>query len=114
MAKLEFNRALHLYPPKESNWTPKTLTCSALTNEGIDAVWEMISLYFETVKTNGYFSEKRNQQNKFWLLQTIENTLKSEFFRSPKVKKAMETQLALLSNNKTTPFEAALVILSMR
>ncbi|MCW9038750.1 methylmalonyl Co-A mutase-associated GTPase MeaB [Altibacter sp.] len=114
LAKLEFNRALHLYPPKESNWTPKTLTCSALTNEGIDAVWEMISLYFETVKNNGYFSEKRNQQNKFWLLQTIENTLKNEFFRSPKVKKAMEAQLALLSNNKTTPFEAALVILSMR
>ncbi len=114
MAKVAFNRALHLYPPKDSNWTPKTLTCSALTNEGIDAVWEMIASYFETVKANDYFSEKRNQQNKFWLLQTIESTLKSDFFNNPKIKEALETQLALLADNKTTPFEAAHKILTLR
>jgi LAO/AO transport system kinase len=38
LAKVEFNRALHLYPPKENGWTAKTLTCSALNNEGIEKV----------------------------------------------------------------------------
>ena len=30
-AKLEFNRALHLFPAKKSNWQPKVTTCSAIT-----------------------------------------------------------------------------------
>ena len=29
LAKIEFNRALHLYPAKNSNWLPKVVVCSA-------------------------------------------------------------------------------------
>lgn len=39
-AKVEFNRALHLYPEKESGWSPKVSLCSALKQEGISEVWE--------------------------------------------------------------------------
>src|SRR5690606_6933909 len=44
-AKTEFNRALHLYPEKESGWAPKTLLCSAIENEGIYEIWGMVSNY---------------------------------------------------------------------
>lgn len=114
LAKTEFNRALHLYPPKESNWIPKTLSCSAIKNEGIEEIWELISLYFSETKSNSYFSEKRKQQNKFWLLQTIENRLKSDFFSNPEVKKELEKQLKALDKNTTTPFEAAEKVLSKK
>ncbi|RFN60013.1 methylmalonyl Co-A mutase-associated GTPase MeaB [Marixanthomonas ophiurae] len=113
MAKNEFNRALHLYPPKESGWTPKTLTCSALENQGIDAVWELIETYISETKDNEYFQHKRTEQNKFWLLQTIENTLKRDFYNNPKVKKALEVQLKLIKANKTSPFEAATYLLEL-
>lgn len=113
LAKMEFNRALHLYPEKESGWVPKTLLCSALKNEGISEIWEMISYYFETVKGNGYFQQKRKEQNKFWLLQTIESRLKSEFYANPSVKKELQKQLKALDENKTTPFEAAEKLLSL-
>jgi LAO/AO transport system kinase len=113
LAKNEFNRALHLYPAKESGWVPKTLLCSALKNEGISEIWEVVSDYFETVKSNGYFQHKRKEQNKFWLLQTIESRLKSEFYANPLVKKELEKQLKALDENKTTPFEAAEKILSI-
>lgn len=114
LAKTEFNRALHLYPPKESDWAPKTLLCSAITNEGISEIWEVISNYFETVKSNGYFQHKRKEQNKFWLLQTIESRLKSEFYANAAVKKELEKQLKALDENKTTPFEAAEKLLSIK
>ncbi len=114
LAKLEFNRALHLYPPKDSGWTPKTLTCSALNNEGVDTVWSKISEYIESTKDNGYFQQKRNEQNKFWLVQTIESHLKSDFYGNPKVQKELEKQLQLLSENKTTPFEAATLLLLLK
>jgi len=114
LAKAEFNRALHLYPVKGNDWTPKTITCSALNNEGTNDIWELISEYITTTKENGYFQEKRKEQNKFWLLQTIESTLKSDFYNHPKVKLELEKQLRLLSGNKTTPFEAAEILLNMK
>ena len=114
MAKNEFARALHLYPTKESGWTPKTLLCSALKNEGINEIWDVILQYFETVKTNGYFQRKRKEQNKFWLMQTIESRLKSEFYANPSVKIELENQLKALDENRTTPFEAAERLLKLK
>ena len=113
LAKTEFNRALHLYPAKESQWTPKTLLSSALKNEGISEIWELIEGYINKTKANNYFSEKRKQQNKFWLTQTIENRLKHDFFSQPAIKKELENQLRALDANETTPFEAAETLLAM-
>ena len=114
LAKTEFNRALHLYPAKESGWAPKTLLSSAIKNEGIAEIWELVSDYFKTVKSNGYFQQKRKEQNKFWLLQTIESRLKSEFYENPSVKIELEKQLKALDENRTTPFEAAEKLLSIK
>ncbi|NNC50055.1 MAG: methylmalonyl Co-A mutase-associated GTPase MeaB [Flaviramulus sp.] len=113
IAKVEFNRALHLYPEKSSKWQPKVTICSALHNEGIDEIWDIILNYVEITKKNKYFNQKRNEQNKFWLIQTIENQLKSEFFNSPKIKKELIKQLKLIETNKTTPFTAADYLLSL-
>lgn len=114
MAKNEFNRALHLYPAKESGWIPKTLLSSALNNEGIDEVWQVISDYFTKVKNNDYFEYKRKEQNKFWLMQTIESRLKSEFYANPSIKKELEKQLIAIDENRTTPFEAAEKLLNLK
>ncbi|MCZ4317928.1 methylmalonyl Co-A mutase-associated GTPase MeaB [Aequorivita viscosa] len=113
MAKNEFNRALHLYPAKESGWAPKTLLSSALKNEGISEIWEVVSNYFETVKSNGYFQYKRKEQNKFWLMQTVESRLKSEFYANASVKIELQKQLKAIDENKTTPFAAAEKLLSI-
>ncbi len=114
LAKTEFNRAMHLFPERKSGWTPKTMLCSAIKNEGISEIWELISNYFETVKGNGYFQHKRKEQNKFWLMQTIESRLKSDFYANNSVKKELEKQLKALDENRTTPFEAAEIILNLK
>lgn len=114
LARNEFARALHLYPNKETGWKPKTLLCSALKNEGIKEIWEVVSEYSNLVKTNGYFDKKRKQQNKFWLMQTIESRLKSEFFENTAIKKELDLQLKAIEENKTTPFEAAEKLLKMK
>ena len=114
LAKTEFNRALHLYPDKGNDWTPKTLTCSALHNEGVSEIWELIQKYNSITKENGYFQQKRNDQNRYWLLQTIESTLKSDFYNHQKIKEELKKQLILISENKTSPFEAANYLLTIR
>ena len=114
LAKVEFNRALHLYPEKSSNWQPKVTLCSALHNEGIDAIWMIILDYVNVTTKNNYFIEKRSEQNKFWLIQTIENQLKSDFFNHSKIKKELDKQLQLIETNQTTPFAAADYLLNIK
>lgn len=112
-AKLEFNRALQLYPAKESDWKPEVKLCSALFNEGVSDIWKMIQEFKSKVDENGHFQHNRQEQNKFWLYQTINDYLKSRFYDDAKIKSALKEQLALIENNKTTAFAAAKHLLSL-
>ena len=113
IAKVAFNRALHLYPLKESKWQPKVLTASALHNSGIEEINNMILTYIAITKENAYFNKKRNEQNKFWLLSTIEQQLKTNFYQNPKIKNALQEEIDNLENGKTTPFNAAKRLLDL-
>lgn len=113
IAKVEFNRALHFYPIKESKWHPKVLTSSALYNMGILEINSMISNYISLTKENNFFQQKRNEQNNFWLLSSIEQQLKANFFQNPKIKKALSEEIKNIKNGKTTPFNAAKRILKL-
>ena len=107
IAKVEFSRALHLYPPKESGWQPKVLTASAIENIGIGAISEMIDQYISLAKEQAFFSAKRNNQNTFWLQTTIQQYLHDSFFKNKYISVALQQEIELLKSGKTTPFNAA-------
>ena len=107
IAKIEFNKALHLYPPKENGWQPKVVTASALKNIGIDVISEMIDQYIVLTKKQGFFKTKRINQNTFWLKNTIEENLYSSFFKDKNISIDLQQEIDLLKQGKTTPFNAA-------
>ena len=107
IAKIEFNKALHLYPPKENGWQPKVVTSSALKNIGIDVISEMIDQYIVLTKKQGFFKTKRINQNTFWLKNTIEENLYSSFFKDKNISIDLQQEIDLLKQGKTTPFNAA-------
>ena len=111
LAKTEFNRALHLFPAKSSGWIPKVTTCSAYEQTGIDAIWDIISEYFELVKSNHYFEEKRQNQNQFWMMETINEQLKSHFYNHPNIIQLLEENKKAVQNNEISPFAAAMSLL---
>ncbi|WP_394341195.1 methylmalonyl Co-A mutase-associated GTPase MeaB [Olleya aquimaris] len=113
LAKVEFNRALHLYPEKATGWQPKVTMCSAINNKGIDDIYHIIKDYLEITVANNYFYSKRQEQNKFWLIQTIENRLKADFFNNENIKSELKKQLELIETNQTTPFAAAEYLLGL-
>lgn len=113
LAKTAFAKALHLYPPKDSGWTPKVSTCSALEQQGITAVWQLIQEYVIKTKENHYFEEKRSSQNTYWLLQTIENSLKDSFYKNPQIIKKLPQIIKAIRLNKLSPFEGAKELLSL-
>jgi LAO/AO transport system kinase len=111
LAKVEFNRALHLFPAKKSGWIPTTSTCSSITNNGIADVWQTISDYLELAHSNHYFEEKRKEQNQFWMMETINEQLKNHFYNQPNIIKLLDSNKKALQNNEISPFAAAQILL---
>lgn len=111
LAKTEFNRALHLFPAKKSGWIPTASTCSSYTKEGINEVWNTISDYFELAKSNHYFQEKRKDQNQFWMMETINEQLKSNFYNHPEIIELIEQNKKAVQNDEISPFAAAVSLL---
>jgi len=107
LAKVEFNRALHLFPAKKSGWAPTTSTCSAITHDGIPEVWETILKFIELAKGNNYFFEKRKEQNQYWMLETINEQLKTNFYNHPEIQKLLEDNKKAVQNDEISPFAAA-------
>ena len=107
IAKVDFTRALHLYPQKTSGWKPKVLTASALEGTGINEVMEMIESYISLVKKNNFFVSNRNHQNISWLKAIIEKNLYDSFYKNNKNLIALKKEIELLENNQTTPFSSA-------
>ena len=106
-AKMEFARALHMFPPKENGWSPEVLTCSALENRGLEEIWKLIANYCQTMKETGYFTKNRQQQNEKWLIQYLEQELLSKFYQNPKTKKLLPLLKEEVINGNTSPFSAA-------
>ena len=112
LAKSEFNRALHLFPAKKSGWIPKVTTCSSIEKDGIDTIWQIISDYFEMAKANAYFQFKRQEQNQFWMLETINEQLKNRFYNHPDITILLEENKKAVQNNEISPFAAAQILLA--
>ncbi len=106
-AKMEFARALHMFPPKENGWSPEVLTCSALENRGLEDIWKLIFNYCQTMQETGYFNKNRQQQNENWLIQYLEQELLAKFYQNPKTKKLLPLLKEEVINGNTSPFSAA-------
>lgn len=111
LAKMEFNRALHLFPAKSSGWQPTVTTCSAITIEGIPDVLSKMNEYSVMAKASGFFDHKRSEQNSYWLTETINEQLLSRFYHNPEMERLLEENKKAVQNNELSPFAAALGLL---
>jgi LAO/AO transport system kinase len=112
LAKVEFNRALHLFPAKKSGWIPIVATCSSITHEGIPEVWQTILDFIKLTKGNNYFIEKRAAQNQYWMIETIDEQLKSSFYNHPEIQKLLDSTKKAVQNDEISPFSAAQKLLN--
>lgn len=111
MARIQYLNALHLFPPTDSGWKPKVLTCSAFHHIGIDKIWETIQEYISLVEKNGYFQHKRNEQAKFWMYETINDHLKSDFYQNEELKELTSSFENKVLGQEMSSFVAAFELL---
>jgi LAO/AO transport system kinase len=107
LAAAQFRNALHLFPPTPSKWVPEVLTYSGYFELNIDDVWNMIDRYFDYAKRIGYFERKRQEQAKYWMVETINEQLRNNFYHTPEVKALLEQKEMRVLNNEQSSFTAA-------
>ncbi len=111
MARVQYMNALQLFPPTDSRWKPRVLTCSAYKKIGIDKIWKTINDYISHVEENGYFKHRRSEQSKFWMYETINDQLKSNFYLNSKIKELLSTFEDQVLNDEQSSFVAAKTLL---
>lgn len=107
LAAAQFRNALHLFPPTPSGWRPEVVTYSGYYELNIDKVWDMIDRYFEYVRKTGYFQRKRNEQARYWMLETINERLRHDFYSRPEIGALLEQKELRVLNNEQSSFTAA-------
>ena len=107
LAAAQFRSALHLFPTPPRGWSPKVLTYSGYYELGIDEVWKMIDEYFEFVHKNGYFEERRRQQEKYWMYETINEQLKRHFYTNPVIEEMLAAKKQMVLSARQSSFVAA-------
>lgn len=107
LAASQFRNALHLFPPSESGWMPKVLTYSGYYNLGIKEIWDMVDEYVRFTKESGYFNYKRNEQAKYWMYESINDTLRDTFYHNPAVEQTLKATEEQVLRNEISSFVAA-------
>ena len=90
-ARAEYQHALHLFPPGPSGWTPRVVTTSALTGEGIEGIWHMVEEHHRHTQASGFLGSLRRQQNVEWFREYFKDTLQADLQQHATLKTLRKT-----------------------
>lgn len=107
LAKTQYSNAMHLFPPTASGWKPQVLTCSAYYHEGVKEIWQMILNYVSFTRDNGYFSDRRKAQSKYWMYESLNTALKNNFYQLEGMTNNIREQEFKVLNDEMSSFKAA-------
>jgi LAO/AO transport system kinase len=101
-----FEDALHLLPPAGSSWAPPVMTCSALTMEGVEDIWQTVLTHRQKLAQTGELSAKRKRQALDWMHFLLEEGLKDWFYNAPEIREALPAIRKAVEKGETTPTAA--------
>jgi len=106
-ARREYMAALHLLRPASATWSPPVLTCSALSMQGIDTVWQTVLDHRERLTKTGELQDKRRTQSVDWMWAMVDEGLKEEFRSHAGVRSVLPSVLDGVVRGTLAPGAAA-------
>lgn len=110
-ARMEYLRALQLFPAKKSSWKTQVLCISSITGMGMEALWDNFQDCMKLSEESGYFEENRKEQMVKWFEEELSALLQYEFFKTSNIQSEFEISKQGVRNGNSLPFEAAEMLL---
>jgi LAO/AO transport system kinase len=85
-AAAEYRAALHILKPPSDGWSPPVITYSALTGDGLAAIWQTICDYRQSSEASGALAKKRRDQQVTWMWSMLEERLFAKLRADPELK----------------------------
>jgi LAO/AO transport system kinase len=112
-ARREFEHALHYTHRPEGPWMPRVMTCSAVENVGIDAIWDAMLEFRTAVTGSGHWQSRRQQQQVDWMWATVRDELERRFLANPATRNELDSLLPALRAGTLSAGAAARRLLRM-
>ena len=107
-ARAELERALAILRPKgEDGWTPKVVTSSGLTGDGLDEIWAIIGEHHALLSANGALERRRQRQLLDWMWSMVDEGLRSAVRENPQVAETLADLEKDVLEGRMTPTAAA-------
>mgnify|MGYP003392966863 CR=1 FL=1 len=107
----DYKAALRMLHPASNNWTPSVLTCSALTNQGIEEIWHKADEFRKIMNESGELEKKRSEQAVSWMWKEIKETLVSRFLNQPGMESKIQAMETDVEAGKKPATQAAMELL---
>lgn len=104
----DYAAALHLVRPRLPGWTPRVLTCSALTGSGIPEVWDAVAEFRTAIAQE--LPGLRAEQNREWMWSEVTDSLLDALTADAGTAALARRLEAEVAAGTTTPAAAARVV----
>ena len=105
-AAAEYRAALHILTPRSANWSPPVVTYSALTGEGVAALWAHILHHREKLTAAGELASRRADQQVKWMWAMLEERLFAPLRSDRSIKAALTSIEAEVAAGTLAPAAA--------
>ncbi|MEW6364310.1 MAG: methylmalonyl Co-A mutase-associated GTPase MeaB [Acidobacteriota bacterium] len=106
-ASREYQSAWRILRPPRADWDPVVLTCSAINNRGLDALWARIEESRARRLASGELDSRRQKQRLHWTWAIAEAELSRDFRNDEAVRQRLRELDADLAAGKVTPATVA-------
>ena len=113
LAAAEYRGALHILTPRSEHWHPPVVTYSALTETGIDTLWQKVLEHRTAMNASGEFGARRRQQQIKWMWSMLEQRMMAQLRADPAIRARVKKIEAEVAEGRITPALAAEQIAEM-
>ncbi len=106
-AASEYANVMHLMTPPGASWVPPVLTCSALKDTGLEALWDKVTEHRMKLTASGEIAAKRSGQMLRWMWAMVEDRLMSALRGDRAVASAIKKLEGDVLHGRLTPSIAA-------
>ena len=83
-ARAAYQRALSILQPG-SSWKPVAITCSAVTGDGMDELWQIVRTHRRQLIDTGELVERREQQRVRWMWSMVDQMVLASLRENPEL-----------------------------